>query len=563
MSKSKRISALPGDHNLQDYDQACRTFNFEELAREFYGDAAGVNVAHRVLEDNIARGLGDRVALYFDGDDRQETYTFNKLNQQVNRFANILEKHGLQRGDRLGLFLPRSPELYISFLGAAKKGVVVVPLFEAFMEDAVRERLQNSGARALVTTADLLPRVPRQHLPGLKTVFITRGAVANTDNTLDWHSEVTAASPVTQCCWLTREDPLFILYAAGADGRPKGLVHVHDIMLGLWNTAAWVHDLKEGDVYWCTADPGWITGIAYGFLAPWLHGVPVLVKGGRFDAAGWCRALEKYKVSVWYSAPTAWRMIIAAGRGVYGQYDLSSVRHLLSVGEPLTEDVLQWCMETFGIPVYDTWWMSETGMNMICNLRCLDIKLGSIGRPVPGIKAAVVDDSGKELPPYHVGNLAVQRGWPAMARDVWGDRAKYEAYFKLNPWFISGDAAYMDEDGYFYFQGRVDGVINTAGERVGPWEVEEKLKEHPAVLDAGVAGKPDKIRGEIIKAYIVLQPGYQWSQQLSEDLRSFVKNGLAAHAAPREFAVKENIPKTPDGQVDRKALRGWVLELGR
>jgi len=205
--------------------------------------------------------------------------------------------------------------------------------------------------------------------------------------------------------------------------------------------------------------------------------------------------------------------------------------------------VMQWCLDTFGVPVYDTWWMSETGMNMICNLRCLDIKLGSIGRPVPGIKAAVVDDAGQELPPYRVGNLAVQRGWPAMARDVWGNRSQYEAYFKLDPWFISGDAAYMDKDGYFYFQGRVDGVINTAGERVGPWEVEEKLREHPAVRDAGVAGKPDKIRGQIIKAYIVLEPGQQWSEQLGQELRGFVKNGLAAHAAPREFAVKEDIPK--------------------
>lgn len=280
MSEIKVIGALPGDHNLRNYKETYSTFSFTELARDFYGDAAGVNIAHRVLDDNIARGLGDRVALYFDADDRQESYTFNQLNEIVNRFANTLDKRGLQRGDRLALFLPRSPELYISFLGAAKKGIIVVPLFEAFMEDAVRERLQSSGARALVTITDLLPRVPRQNLPRLNTVFITGGMASDIDNVLDWHSEVAAASSVAHCCWLTREDPLFILYAAGADGRPKGLVHVHDIMLGLWNTAAWVHDLKEGDVYWCTADPGWITGIAYGFLAPWLHGVPVLVKGG-------------------------------------------------------------------------------------------------------------------------------------------------------------------------------------------------------------------------------------------------------------------------------------------
>ncbi|SFR03038.1 acetate--CoA ligase [Desulfoscipio geothermicus] len=561
MGNQKIIGALPGEHNLQDYDKACREFSFEMLAREFYGNAGKINIVHRVIDHNIERGRGDRMALYYDADDRQASYTFNELNEQVNRFANVLDKYGLQKGDRLAIFLPRSPELYISFLGAAKKGVIVVPMFEAFMKDAVRERLLSSGAQALVTNAELLSRVPRQELPDLRAVLITQGA--GDAQTLDWYSEVAGASPRTEFCWVNREDPLFILYAAGADGRPKGLVHVHDMMLGLWATAAWVHDLKEDDVYWCTADPGWITGIAYGFWAPWLHGVPVLVKGGRFDAEQWCRALEKYRVSVWYSAPTAFRMIIAAGKEVYGRYDLGRLRHILSVGEPLTDDVMQWSLETLGVPIYDTWWMSETGMNMICNLRCLNIKMGSIGRPVPGIQAAVVDDEGNELPPYRIGNLAVRAGWPAMARDVWGNREKYEEYFRLKPWFISGDAAYMDEDGYFYFQGRVDGVINTAGERVGPWEVEEKLREHPAVQDAGVAGKPDKIRGEIIKAYVVLQPGYEWSHALGEELRNFVKTGLAAHAAPREFAVKESIPKTPDGKVDRKVLRGWVLELGK
>lgn len=558
----KIIRALPGEHCLKDYQQAYDTVNFDALAREFYGEAKRVNLAHRILEYNIERGLGEQVALYFDADQRQESYTFDQLNRQVNRFANVLVQEGLQRGDRLAIFMPRCPEWYISFLAAAKKGIIVVPLFEAFMEDAVVERLQNSGARGVVTTGDLLSRVPRQELPGLKKVFVTRSTgVPEGEDVLDWHQLVAAAAPETQCCWLTREDPLFILYAAGADGRPKGLLHVHDIMLGLWSTATWVHDLKPGDVYWSTSDPGWITGIAYGFLAPWLHGVPVLVKGGRFDADGWCRALEQYKVSVWYSAPTAWRMIIEAGPGVYGQYDLSSVRHLLSTAEPLTEDVQQWCLDTFGVPVYDTWWMSETGMNMICNLRCLDIKPGSIGRPVPGVKAAVVDDAGQELPPNRVGNLAVQRGWPAMARDVWSNHDQYREYFQLEPWFISGDAAYMDEDGYFYFQGRVDGMINTAGERVSPWEVEEKLREHPAVKDAGVAGKADKIRGQIIKAYVVLEPGQKWSDELELELRNFVKNNLAAHAAPREFEVKESIPKTRDGQVDRKMLRGWVLDL--
>ncbi|WP_027363494.1 acetate--CoA ligase [Desulfotruncus alcoholivorax] len=555
------IGALPGDHNLMNYSELVLNFNFEESIREFYGEAKEANISYHVLEKNISRGLGDKIALYYEGDERQESYTFSQLQRQVNKFANVLDKCGLGKGDRIALFLPRTPELYISFLGAVKKGLVVVPIFEAFMEDAVKERLLDSAAAALVTNADLLARVPKQELPELKTILLTKGG--QYQGTLDWHSEVGMASSESGYCPVDREDPLFILYAAGADGQPKGLVHVHGCAPGLWVTANWVHDLKADDVYWCTADPGWITGIAYGFLAPWLHGVTVLVKGGRFDAARWCEVLQKYRVSVWYSAPTAFRMIIAAGKDTYGKYDLNRLRHILSVGEPLTEDVMQWSQAAFGIPIYDTWWMSETGMNMICNFRCLDIKLGSIGKPVPGIKAAVVDDLGNELPPYRIGNLAIKAGWPAMARDVWGNHQKYLEYFRLKPWFISGDAAYMDEDGYFYFQGRVDGIINTAGERVGPWEVEKKLKEHPAVKDAGVAGKPDKIRGEIVKAYIVLNQGFTWSENLAQELRNYVKTGLAAHASPRQFEVKESIPKTPDGKVDRKVLRGWALELGK
>ncbi|SFH37634.1 acetyl-CoA synthetase [Desulfotomaculum arcticum] len=555
------ISALPGVHNLMNYSELVLNFNFQEAFEEFYGATEEANISYYILERNISRGMGDKVALYFEGDDRQESFTFSQLQEKVNKFANVLDKRGLGKGDRIALFLPRTPELYISFLGAVKKGLVVVPIFEAFMEDAVKDRLLDSAAAALVTNADLLVRVPKKELPQLRTILLTEGG--RSQETLDWHAEVAKASPDAEYCPMGREDPLFILYAAGADGRPKGLVHVHGCAAGLWATATWVHDLKADDVYWCTADPGWITGIAYGFLAPWLHGVTVLVKGGRFDAPRWCAALQNYRVSVWYSAPTAFRMIIAAGQDTYGKYDLSNLRHILSVGEPLTEDVMRWSQTAFGIPIYDTWWMSETGMNMICNFRCLDIKLGSIGKPVPGIKAAVVDDAGNELPPYRIGNLAIKAGWPAMARDVWENHQKYLEYFKLKPWFISGDAAYMDEDGYFYFQGRVDGIINTAGERVGPWEVEKKLKEHPAVKDAGVAGKPDKIRGEIIKAYIVLTQGYFWSEKLAQELRNYVKTGLAAHAAPREFLVKESIPKTPDGQVDRKTLRGWALELGK
>ncbi|MDQ0287076.1 acetyl-CoA synthetase [Desulfofundulus luciae] len=559
--KGKIIPARPGEHNLKDYVRAREEFDFASVEPEFsWFTTKRVNIVYEAVDRQVEeKGLEHQVALYFESGERREEYTFSRLQREAARFAAVLKKYGLQKGDRLGIFMPRSPELYISFLGAARLGVVVVPLFEAFMAEALKDRLGDCEAVAVVTTPELYPRLPLAQLPALKHVFVVGENVPA--GTVDWHKEMSLVTETPPMEWVGREHPLFILYASGADGKARGLVHVHNIMVGLLITARWVHDLRAGDVYWCTADPGWVTGIAYGFLAPWLLGIPVVVRGGRFNAEDWCATLAKYRVSVWYSAPTAFRMIMSGGDELLSRYDLSRLRHILSVGEPLTEEVMEWSLEKLGQPIYDTWWMSETGMNMICNYRCMPIKLGSIGLPFPGVEAAVVDDEGRELPPGKIGNLAIRAGWPAQFRAVWNDQARYGEYFRRKPWFISGDAAYRDEDGYFYFQGRLDGVINTSGERVGPAEVESKLEEHPAVARAGVAGKPDKLRGEIVKAFIVLNPGYTWSTELAAELREFVKTGLAAHAAPREFEVKESIPLTRDGRVDRRVLREWVLGL--
>lgn len=561
---NKVFKAIAGEHNLKDYEKACQNFKFEDVKNEFSWHSTGkMNIAYEAVDRHVnEKNSGESTAMYFSDGKRELSYTFSQLKLLSNKFANVLKKYGIKKGDRVGVFLPRCPELYISFLGIFKIGAIAVPLFEAFMEEAVKDRMADCSAAAVVTVPELLPRIPQNALPDLKYLFVVGGNSGNSRE-LCWWPEVEQASPEAELEWVDREDPSFILYASGADGRAKGLVHVHGAMTGYLITGRWVHDLKEGDVYWCTADPGWITGIVYGFVTPWLLGIPVVVRGGRFDAGDWCATLARYRVSVWYSAPTAFRMLMAGGDELLKRYDLSRLRHILSVGEPLTLEVLDWSLSRLGQPVYDTWWMSETGMNMICNYRCMELKPGSIGRPFPGIEAAVVDDDGKILPSGQIGNLAIRAGWPAMARDVWNDREKYKEYFRVKPWFISGDAAYTDKDGCFYFQGRLDGVINTAGERVGPFEVEKKLEEHPAVSKAGVVGKPDQLRGEIVKAYISLKEGHPWAQELSESIRSFVKTGLAAHAAPREIEVVGEIPLTRDGKVDRRVLKEWVLGLKR
>jgi acetyl-CoA synthetase len=332
-------------------------------------------------------------------------------------------------------------------------------------------------------------------------------------------------------------------------------------MIQHYQTAKWVLDLKEDDVYWCTADPGWVTGTSYGIFGPWLTGSSNLIVGGRFSPEAWYKMIEEFGVTVWYSAPTAFRMLMGAGDEIVKRFNLTSLRHIVSVGEPLNPEVVRWGLKVFNHRIHDTWWMTETGSMLICNYPCMPIKPGSMGKPIPGIIAAIVDDRGNELPPYRMGNLAIKRGWPSMMRTIWNGSAKYESYFMPGDWYVSGDSAYMDEDGYFWFQGRIDDVIMTSGERVGPFEVESKLVEHPAVAEAGVIGKPDPVRGEIIKAFVALRDGYEASDELKEEIRQFVKNGLAAHAAPREIDFKEKLPKTRSGKIMRRVLKAWELQL--
>jgi acetyl-CoA synthetase len=332
-------------------------------------------------------------------------------------------------------------------------------------------------------------------------------------------------------------------------------------MIQHYQTAKWVLDLKEDDVYWCTADPGWVTGTSYGIFGPWLTGASNVIIGGRFSPETWYKMIEDFGVTVWYSAPTAFRMLMGAGDEIVKKFDLSSLRHILSVGEPLNPEVVKWGVKVFNHRIHDTWWMTETGAQLICNYPCMTLKPGSMGKPIPGVITAIVDDQGNELPPYRMGNLAIKKGWPSMMHTIWNNLEKYESYFMPSGWYFSGDSAYMDEDGYFWFQGRIDDVIMTSGERVGPFEVESKLVEHPAVAEAGVIGKPDPVRGEIIKAFIALRDGYEPSDELKEEIRQFVKHGLAAHAAPREIDFREKLPKTRSGKIMRRVLKAWELNL--
>ncbi|MDU1844727.1 MAG: acetate--CoA ligase [Niallia nealsonii] len=561
-----KLEAFPpvkGKHNLENYEELYQHFKWDQAEKDFSWHQTGkVNLAYEAIDRHAENYRANKVALHYFHPSRKETYTFKDLKKFSNKAGNVLKDVGkVNKGDRVFIFMPRSPELYFALLGAIKLGAIVGPLFEAFMEDAVKDRLHDSEAKVIITTPELVNRIPHTELPALETIFIVGENIQEDDKIKDFLHHFQTASTELDIEWVDRKDGLILHYTSGSTGKPKGVLHVHNAMIQHYQTAKWVLDLQEDDVYWCTADPGWVTGTSYGIFGPWLTGSTNVVAGGRFSPDIWYKTIETFGVTVWYSAPTSFRMLMAAGAEVTEKYTLSSLRHILSVGEPLNPEVIRWGFDVFGHRIHDTWWMTETGAQLICNLPCMDIKLGSMGKPLPGVEAVILDDDGNILPPNQMGNLAIKKGWPSMMYTIWNNEEKFNSYFQHNQWYVSGDSAYLDEEGYFWFQGRVDDVIMTAGERVGPFEVESKLIEFPAVAEAGVIGKPDPIRGEIIKAFIALVDGYEKTDQLKEEIRLFVKTGLAAHAAPREIEFCEKLPKTRSGKIMRRVLKAWELGL--
>ena len=546
------------DANLKDYFKAYKTFRWKQVEKEFDWSKTGrVNMVHEIIDRHAAGTRKNKVALYFwdptpsalFSQGRDEKYTFLDLKKASSRFAHILKKSGVKKGDRVAVFLPRTPELYIAILGIHRIGAIPVPLFEAFMEAAILDRLQDSQAKLIVTHTSLSPRIPFKQLPDLKsTIFVDAPAFSE---------DMKNASELFEPVWLKKDDGLVIHYTSGSTGKSKGVLHRQYAMVGHLQTTKWVLDLREDDIYWCTADPGWVTGTSYGIYGPWSLGASSVVLGGRFSAERWYEAIQKYSVSVWYSAPTAFRMLMAQGKEIPKKFNLKSLRHICSVGEPLNPEALRWIRAITGVAPHETWWMTETGMHIICNYRSLDFKLGATGRPFPGTYATVVDENGKELPPNTLGNLVVRVGWPSMMKEIWKNKPKFDEYFQIKGWYKSGDSAYKDKDGFIWFGGRADDVIKTAGERVGPFEVESALVQHPAVAEAGVIGKPDAVRGQIVKAFISLRPGFSASDILKAEIADFVKKNLAAHAAPREIDFRGSIPKTRSGKIMRRVLRAW------
>ena len=560
------VDQMPVLPNLRDYDETRQNWSWDGIRGELDGvPGGGLNKAYECLDRHAKGDRRDKPAMLWEGKNgERETYTFAEFAREVNKAANGLRSLGVEKGDRVFMFLERIPECYFTAFGTLKLGAVIGPLFSAFGPDAVKDRLADSGAKVLVTAPELWARVKeiRSDLPELKhVVLVTRRQQAEPgDGVIVWDEVVGSQSDEFDIVATDSEDYSVMHYTSGTTGKPKGAVHVHNAIIGQYATGKYVLDLHDDDIYWCTADPGWVTGTSYGMFAPWSNGVTSLVYEGGFGANNWYSLIEKYKVTVWYTAPTAIRMLMKAGDDIPKKYDLSSLRYTMSVGEPLNPEAVVWSEKVLGLPFHDNWWQTETGAIMIANYPALEIRPGSMGRPFPGIVPAIIDEEGNEVPPGEEGNLALRPGWPSMFRVYWNKQELYDSRFQ-NGWYITGDRARMDADGYFWFVGRADDVINTAGHLVGPFEVESVLIEHPAVAEAGVIGKPDPVAMEVVKAFVALKDGYEADEKLRRELIRFSRERLGAAVAPRDIEFIASLPKTRSGKIMRRLLKARELGL--
>lgn len=550
-----------------DWDRLREDFDWERAR----GDElhpfpdGGINLFHEAVGHHVAEGRGAQVAMRWLGKDgSRQDLTYSDLDDLAGRFAGVLESLGTSRGDRVFTLLGRVPELYVAALGTLRAGRVFCPLFSAFGPEPIASRVGPGDGRVLVTTPRLYQRkvAPiRDQLPQLEHVLLVG------DDTLDGCEalapRLAAATPLPTAS-MDPEDMALLHFTSGTTGKPKGAVHVHAAVLAHKLTGRWVFDLHPGDVYWCTADPGWVTGTSYGIVAPLALGATLVIDEAEFDGPRWYGILEREKVAVWYTAPTAIRMLMKMGLEVARDFDLSSVRHALSVGEPLAPDGVAFGEVLLGTPFHDTWWQSETGAIMIANLPGQPVRPGSMGKPVPGITAAIVEHDGDDrlevLADDAEGELALRPGWPSMFRTYLHNDERYQRSFK-DGWYLSGDLAKRDADGYYWFVGRADDVFKSAGHLIGPFEVESALVEHPDIAEAAVIGKPDPVAGAIVKAFLVVRPGVTVDAALERSVRGHARKRLGPAVAPREVTFVDSLPHTRSGKVMRRLLKARELGL--
>ncbi|MBZ5694668.1 MAG: acetate--CoA ligase [Acidobacteriia bacterium] len=571
IAKSERDWAVTP--NLQNYEDTRRTFSWESALRELDGlpEGKGLNIAHEAVARHADGPLRNHLAFRWLGKNGEvEDFTYGRLHTLTNRFANVLQNLGVGKGDRVYVLAGRIPELYIAALGTLKHRAVFCPLFSAFGPEPIRARLTIGQGKVLVTTQMLYERkvkTIRASVASLEHVLLIGDdhRPTNVPDTIDYRTLMERASDAYAIQPTDPEDVALLHFTSGTTGTPKGAAHVHGAVVAHHITGKLALDFHKDDIFWCTADPGWVTGTSYGIIAPLTNGIASIIDEGDFDAERWYGILQSQKVTVWYSAPTAIRMMMKTGPEIVRKYDLRSLRFLSSVGEPLNPEAVVWSKEVFGLPFHDNWWQTETGGIMIANFAATEIRPGSMGRPLPGIEAAIVRQNGsgavEEIRDADVqGELALRPGWPSMFRAYWGEPERYKKCF-AGGFYLTGDLAKRDRDGYFWFVGRKDDVIKTSGHLIGPFEVESILMEHKSVAESGVIGKPDPVALEIVKAFVVLRKGFEPTEELRRELLAFARTKLGAAVAPKEIEFVASVPRTRSGKIMRRLLKARELGL--
>ncbi len=568
----EKAGPWPVPPNLGDYRRARAEFTWERARADLDGlpGGRGLNIAHEAVDRHAAGPRGRRVALRFlSKEGGRRDYTYQDLAAETARFANALRGLGIGKGDRVFALLGRVPELYVAALGTLKAGAVFCPLFSAFGPDPIRARLELGGGKVLVTSEALYRKkvAPvRSALPALQHVLLAgEGAPAEIPGARGLAPLLAGADARFEIPPTDPEDLALVHFTSGTTGQPKGAMHVHEAVVAHHATGRLALDLHDEDVFWCTADPGWVTGTSYGIVSPLTSGITSVVDEAEFDAERWYRILEEERVTVWYTAPTAVRMLMRGGAELARPHDLSRLRFVASVGEPLNPEGVLWGLEALGRPIHDNWWQTETGGIMIANYAAEPVKPGSMGRPLPGVTAAVVergeDGRVREVAePGREGELALRPGWPSMFRGYLGDEARYRACF-ADGWYLTGDLVRSDRDGYFWFVGRKDDVIKSAGHLIGPFEVESALLEHPAVAEAAAIGKPDPVALEFVKAFVSLKPGHAASEALRLELIGHARKRLGTAVAPKEIDFLPSLPRTRSGKIMRRLLKARELGL--
>lgn len=557
--------------NIGSYEKGIKNFDWSISEKELdYKDGNTINIAWYCSDRICQMGKADKLALIYEGfGGVEKEYTFNDIRLAGNTIGAFLRNLGIVQEDRVCLFMDRIPELYLSFLGVLKIGAIVQPLFSAFGEESLFVRLENAQTRVIITQRKHLSKIRKivDKLPSLEHIIIVDHKESKSLQKNEVPFNLEDATPVEdfEIFPTKANSPSVLHYTSGTTGQPKGVRHVHYSLISQYLTTKWILDLQDNDIYWCTADPGWVTGTSYGIIGPWSLGITQCVLNSGFSAETWYKFIEKQRITVWYSAPTAIRSLMKAGDEIVGKFDLSCLRHLASVGEPLNAEAIVWSEKVFNKQFLDTYWQTETGSMMITNFPDMEIKPGSMGKAFPGIEAALLDPKTFEPfdEPGRIGLIAFKPGWPAMMTTYWNNNEKFEEKFK-NGWYLSGDRSSIDKDGYFWFTGRDDDVINTGGHLVSPFEVESALLEHEAVSESAVVAKPDEVNMEVVKAFITLKPGYEPSDELELKIMNFIRKKLSPLAMPQDIEYMDSLPKTRSGKIMRRILHAkeWGEEIG-